>query len=259
MHRRSLLKYMSMGTAGAVFSFSFPSLQAAIASETEAEWGYGMDDGPQLWSELSPDFSICTAGQQQSPINLQGAISSDLVEVQIGYQEIPLRLVNNGHTIQVNADPGNPITLDNQTFDLLQFHFHSPSEHSHNGQSYSMEVHFVHRNERGELAVLGVFMQEGQKNEALQLIWDAIPAEAGPEQAIAEVKVQLNQLFPVDRSFYRYFGSLTTPPCSEVVNWIVYQQPIEVSREQVEKFVEIFPGNARPIQPLNRRFLLQSD
>ncbi len=258
MQRRSLLKYMSMFTGGAVYSLSFPSLRAAIASQGKVEWGYGEENGPQLWGELSPDFGVCKAGQQQSPVDLQGAIPAKLPDLKISYQECPLRIINNGHTIQINIAPGNRLTLAGQDFELLQFHFHHPSEHALKGQRYLMEAHFVHRNEGGELVVLGALMQEGKRNETLQPILESMPAVAGPEHTIAGVNVNMIQLLPVDQSAYQYFGSLTTPPCSELVRWIVFQQPIEVSKEQAEKFAKVFPWNARPLQPLNRRFLLES-
>ncbi|MDJ0636116.1 MAG: carbonic anhydrase [Xenococcaceae cyanobacterium MO_188.B29] len=258
MHRRSLLKYMSMCSAGAAFSLSYPSLEAAIASQGENEWGYGQEDGPQLWGELSPDFSVCQMGQQQSPIDLRGAIATELAEPEITYREIPLKILNNGHTIQVNTEWGNRLILDGQDFELLQFHFHHPSEHMRESQIYAMELHFVHRNAKGEFAVLGVLLQEGKENETLQSIWDVIPTEAGEEQTIDKVKINIAQLLPAQRTTYRYFGSLTTPPCSELVYWVIFEQPIEISKQQVEQFAQIFPWNARPIQSLNRRFLLKS-
>ncbi len=258
MQRRSLLKHMSMFIGGAAYSLSFPSLRAAIASESQVEWGYEEEVGPELWGELSPDFGICQAGQQQSPVDLQGALPAKLPELQLNYQEEKLRIINNGHTLQINTGSGNRITLGDRDFELLQFHFHHPSEHAVKGQRYLMETHFVHRNEEGELVVLGVLMQEGKRNDMLQLILESMPAIAGPEHTIAEVNVNMVQLLPVDQSAYQYFGSLTTPPCSELVRWIVFQQPIEISKQQAEEFAKVFPWNARPLQPLNRRFLLES-
>ena len=259
MDRRSLIKYMSMCTVGGVFSLSFPSLRAAIASQSGPEWGYEGENGPQLWSELSSDFRVCGVGRQQSPIDLQGAVPSEVADFQLSYQEIPLKVLNNGHTIQVNAEPGNQLNLGGKDFELLQFHFHHPSEHTTNNQPYPMEVHFVHQNAQGELAVLGVFMEEGEENEGLKPIWDAMPGEETSEQTIEGVKVNMSKLLPDDQSSYRYFGSLTTPPCSEIVRWVVLQKPIAVSKGQIQKLSQIFPGNARPTQPRNRRFLLQSN
>ena len=257
MERRSLLKYISMFTGGAVYSLSFASLREAIASQG-VEWGYEEDDGPELWGELSPDFSVCQAGQQQSPVDLQGAIPAKLPNLKLHYKENPLQIINNGHTIQINITPGNRITLGDEDFDLLQFHFHHPSEHAIKGQRYLMEAHFVHRNKEGKFVVLGSLMQQGKRNPALQLILESMPAIAGPEHTIAGLKVNMLELLPTDHSAYQYFGSLTTPPCSELVRWIVFQKPIEVSQEQAQQFAKVFPWNARPLQPINRRFLLES-
>ena len=258
MQRRFMLKYMSIFIGGAAYSLSFPSLRAAIASESDIEWGYEEEIGPNLWGELSPDFGVCQAGQQQSPVDLQSALPAKLPELQLSYKKEKLRIINNGHALQINTDPGNRITLGGKNFELLQFHFHHPSEHAVKGQRYLMETHFVHRNEKGEFVVLGVLMQEGKKNDMLQLILESMPAIAGPEHTIDNVNIDMVQLLPVDQSAYQYFGSLTTPPCSELVRWIVFQQPIEISKQQAEEFGKVFPSNARPLQPLNRRFLLQS-
>ncbi len=258
MQRRYLLKYMSMFVGGAAYSLSFPSLRAAIASESEAEWGYEEEIGPELWGELSPDFGVCQAGQQQSPVDLQAALPAELPKLQLNYHKEKLRIINNGHTLQINTGSGNRITLGERDFELLQFHFHHPSEHAVKGQRYPMEAHFVHRNEEGELVVLGVLMQEGKRNNTLQLILESMPAISGPEHTIAGVNINMLELLPVDQSAYQYFGSLTTPPCSELVRWVVFEQPIEISKQQAEEFARVFPSNARPLQPLNRRFLLKS-
>ncbi len=234
------------------------NLQGAIASENEIHWGYTGDEGPGNWGSLSPDYAQCQSGNHQSPINLNGAIAADLSEFQIDYAEVPLKILNNGHTIQVNAESGNTLTLDGTVFELLQFHFHHPSEHTVNGQSYPMEIHFVHRNEEtGELAVLGVLVEEGEENMALKSVWDYLPSRMRPEMEISDTAIDLEAILPESRSTYRYFGSLTTPPCSEVVRWVVFQEAIELSSSQIEAFSQIFPLNARPVQPLNQRFLLE--
>ena len=142
MQRRSLLKNMLMVTGGAAYSLSFPSLRAAIASESNVEWGYEEENGPEFWAELSPDFGICQAGQQQSPVDLQGALPAKLPELRLNYHEEALRIVNNGHTLQINVASGNRINISGEDFELLQFHFHYPSEHAVNGQRYLMETHF---------------------------------------------------------------------------------------------------------------------
>ncbi len=255
MDRRSLIKALPLGLAGTTFSFSFPSLLAAIARENYSQWNY---QNPEQWGNISEEYRACKMGQQQSPIDLKSPIKSQLKPVEISYQEIPLQILNNGHTIQVNSIPGNFILLDNQKFELLQFHFHYPSEHRVKGQNYPMEIHFVHKNQQGSLAVLGVHLIQGQENRTLQLIWDGMPSQKSPERLIAELNICPRQLLPTNPDSYRYFGSLTTPPCSEIVHWVIFRDPLEISLEQIQQFKQIFPFNARPVQPLNRRFLLTS-
>lgn len=253
-----MLKLLAGGSAGAVLGLGATSLRSAIAKEGGIQWGYVGAEGPESWSGLSSTFSACRAGLQQSPIDLQGAINAELPGVEISYNPAPLKIINTGQTIQVNTVPGNRIIIEGEEYELLQFHFHHPSEHTVEGQTYPMEVHFVHQNRKGELAVLGVFLKEGAENQALMPVWAAIPQQKTPEQSISNIQIDLAQMLPVERDSFRYFGSLTTPPCSEIVRWIVFEQPVEVSTAQIEQFRKIFPLNSRPIQPLNRRYLLQS-
>lgn len=266
MKRRFLLKAISLGTAGAAFSLSYPSLRSAVlAEEDNPHWGYEGDVGPEQWGELSEEFQTCKIGRQQSPIDLRDAIDAEL-DFEIIYQDIPLQTslceqfcCNNGHSIQIDAPPdGNRITLDGQNFNLVQFHFHHPSEHTVNGQRYPMETHFVYQSENGQLVVLGVFMKEGTENTALQPVWNAFRHETNAKYSGGDNVVSMGKILPADRSFYHYLGSLTTPPCSEIVRWVVFQTPIEVSKTQISQFSQIFPSNARPIQSGNRRFLLKS-
>ena len=222
-----------------------------------AHWTYGGSDGPDKWGSLSPKYGVCDLGVQQSPIDLRRAIRAQLRRVDVAYKSMPLRIVNNGHTIQVNCEPGSKIVLDGEDFKLLQFHFHHPSEHLVDGTSYPLEVHFVHLGASGNLAVLGAFMKPGGENTALASIWRDMPQTAGPEKATA-TRISPSALLPADRRFYRYLGSLTTPPCSETVIWTVLKSPISVSDGQIAVFATLFPMNARPAQTLHRRFLLQS-
>ncbi len=263
MQRRSLLKYLSMSTAGAAFSFGFPSLAAAIERQNSnkqhsAEWGYSQENGPDLWGEMTPDYQVCQMGKQQSPIDLDVAVHTESIgSLQFTYHSTKLHITNNGHTILLHVDRDNSITLDNKKFDLLQFHFHHPSEHTVKGKSYPMELHLVHRDAEGELAVLAVFLKEGKENRGLQPIWKDLPKTKNPEHTISG-SVNLIELLPPEKKAYRYFGSLTTPPCSEIVNWIVFEEPVEVSTQQLNAFANIFPQNARPVQQRNNRFLLES-
>jgi carbonic anhydrase len=256
IQRRDLIKLLSIGGVGTALGLGARSFTSAIASESHAHWGYVGADGPTHWGDLSAEYQACKVGQQQSPIDLQGAIKAELPTLQIAYQDIPLRVLNNGHTIQVNAQPGSRITLNGTVFELTQFHFHHPSEHSVTNKSYPMELHLVHKSAAGALAVLGVFLQAGRENQVLKPVWAAMPSKPQPEKAITGVKVPLASLLPTTREAYEYSGSLTTPPCSEIVTWVMFPHPIEVSQSQINQFKQIFPLNARPVQPLNRRFLL---
>lgn len=258
MERRKLLKLSALTGASAAFGLGSASLKKAIASEGGSSWGYIGEGAPQHWGELSSTYTVCRAGLQQSPIDLRDATSASLESVEVNYRPIPLSILNDGHTIQVSALRGNSISLGGEEFELLQFHFHHPSEHIVDGRPYPMELHFVHANANGELAVLGVFLQEGAENTSLIPVWKAMPARKAAPEEIPGSQVDIAQLLPSDRKMFRYFGSLTTPPCSEIVKWVVFQEPIQVSATQIAQFKKIFPLNARPVQPLERRFLLRS-
>jgi len=221
-------------------------------------WSYQGDGGPQRWGDLSADFKSCSLGQEQTPIDLQGSIRAETGLVEPSFQPMPLTIRNNGHTIQVDCPPGSRTLIAGQAFELLQFHFHHPSEHLLAGRSLDLELHFVHQSAQGQLAVLAVFIRPGQDNAALAPIWAAMPREAGEPQPIGTL-IAPAALLPASRNYFRYSGSLTTPPCSEGVLWTVFKDPIEASSQQIRQFAELFPVNARPVQPLNRRFLLESN
>ena len=263
MERRKLLKNLSIGAVGVTaisLGWNFRDLVLASKKEQKikANWGYIGEKGPESWGKFSPEFSSCELGTAQSPINIESPIEAKLNQLEFDYQSSPLRIINNGHTIQVNYQSGSVLKLDGESYELVQFHFHHPSEHKVNDQNFPMELHLVHQNEKGSLAVVGVFLKQGKANKALETIWKALPEKQGKEQIIPNIEINASELLPTDQEFYRYYGSLTTPPCSEKVNWIVYQKPIEVSIAQVQKFSKLFPINARPVQNLNRRFLLSS-
>ena len=258
MERRELLKLVAAGGVSAALGIGTSTLRGAIASEAVSSWGYVGASDPEHWGELSSTYSACRAGLEQSPIDLKHAINADFTTVDIRYQSIPLTILNNGHTIQVNVAEGNQIQLDGEDFKLLQFHFHHPSEHTVEGAPLPMEMHFVHANAKGELAVIGVFLKEGAENTFLRPVWQAMPRQIETAKLIPDVQVEMARLLPSDRTAFHYFGSLTTPPCSEIVKWLVFQEPIEVSPAQIAQFSDLFPLNARPVQPLNRRFVLRS-
>lgn len=247
-----------------LFAISFPlnskagsGSQSKSGHHDEVHWGYKGDGGPEHWGSLNPEYSLCSHGKSQSPIDFTKAYDTELAEIKFSYNTTPLKVINNGHTIQVNYAPGSNAQIDGQMFQLLQFHFHTHSEHTVNSKPYDMEMHLVHKNEKGELAVVGIFMKKGKENKVIQTIWDNIPHEINKEKVNPAVKINAHDLLPSDRSYYHYFGSLTTPPCSEGVNWSVMKTPIEVSDAQIKKFKSLMKLNARPTLPVNKRFILE--
>ena len=223
-----------------------------------AHWGYTGDTGPSHWGDLDPAFKMCKEGKNQSPIDLKGFIEADLKPISVSYATHPVEIVNNGHSIQVNVAPGGTLTIDGHTFELKQFHFHSPSENLIEGKSFPMEAHFVHADKDGNLAVIAVMIEEGKKNDLMEALWKYMPEKAGEKVALSGSTMNPEDLLPSDRDYYRFNGSLTTPPCSEGVWWIVLKKPVTVSKEQVEKFQHVMhhPNN-RPVQPVNARPVLK--
>lgn len=219
-------------------------------------WGYEGTEGAEHWGGLMPKYALCGNGQNQSPIDISDTVSADISNIVFNYQPTPLNIINNGHTIQVNYDEGSSIEVDGTSYQLLQFHFHTLSEHTLNGQHSAMEMHLVHKSNDGNLAVVGVMMNQGSENSPLAPIWEHLPAEAGEEQQFSEVMIDAIDLLPSERHAYKYSGSLTTPPCSEGVKWLVLTTPVEVSEEQVAAFESIVGDNYRPVQSLAARTVL---
>ena len=222
-----------------------------IASEEAPAWSYGGASNPTQWGD---SYELCEVGRDQSPIDID-ATDANVVsptDITFDYSPTPLAVKNNGHTIQVDYAPGSSITIGDQTYSLLQFHFHTPSEHTIEGEAAAMEVHFVHANEDEELAVVGVMMTVGEADPAIASIWENIPAEEGVNTAEGDM-INAADLLPSDTTYFNYAGSLTTPPCSEEVKWHVLSEPITVSAEQVDAFASLYQVNARPVQDVNGR------
>lgn len=224
----------------------------------KVHWGYSGPKGPENWGELSSAYSLCKTGKHQSPVDITDSKSAGLAKLSFNYQGTGLRVVNNGHTVQVNYGPGSDFTSGHANYQLLQFHFHTPSENAVNGRPYPMEMHLVHKDGDGVLGVVGVFLEEGPENPALQKIWDHLPTEVNRETSIDSVVVNARDLLPPEGSYYRFVGSLTTPPCSEGVQWHVLQEPIKASPAQIKAFMTLIGNNARPVQPLNARLLVKT-
>lgn len=194
-----------------------------------------------------------------SYIDFNKTYKTDLDKIDFAYSDTPLKIVNNGHSIQVNCEPGSSVMIDGEKYELIQFHFHAPSEHTVNGQFYDMELHLVHKNQNNDITVVGVFMKKGVENKLIHVLWDNILTEIDKENVVSGISVNASGLLPKDRKYYHYYGSLTTPPCTEGVNWSVFKTPIEVSEAQIEKFKTVMGvNNNRPIHRVNKRFILES-
>ena len=211
-------------------------------------WGYEGEMGPEKWGK---EFPTCAKGKSQSPLDIRGPFVKGRMVVTADYKEGALRMLNNGHTIQVNVNPGSKLRIDGIAYDLLQFHFHRPSEEKIDGKPMAMVVHFVHKNSEGKLAVLGVLLKEGNENPGIKTLWANMPKEEGPEAEIEGVKFNPGNLLPKEFDFYSYEGSLTTPPCTEGVRFFILKTTVNVAKEQVAEFP--FKLNARPVQPQNGR------
>lgn len=228
---------------------------SAGAAEAK-QWGYEGGDGPDHWGQLSPAFAACALGKEQSPVDIRNAVPAKPERIAIHYGAQRLAIINNGHTIQVNLKPGNFIEVDGKRYDLVQYHFHHPSEHANDGAKTPMELHLVHRNKQsGKLAVLAVMMVAGKANPTIEELWEAMPSQAGPEKKVSKAVINPRTLLPTERDHFRYEGSLTTPPCSEAVQWIAFKTPIELSEAQIDRFAALFPMNARPLQPIDGRVI----
>lgn len=226
-------------------------------SGDDVHWSYGGAEGPENWGRLSPEFAMCAEGRNQSPIDLSGFVDAELKPIEFAYEPGGKEVWNNGHTIQVNYAPGSMITIDNHEFELRQFHFHAPSEDTIEGRSYALEAHLVHVDAEGNVAVVAVLFEEGASNATLDKAWQRMPEKAGEPQPLP-APIDASGMLPRDREYYRFNGSLTTPPCTEGVRWLVMKNAITASKEQVEKFSQVMqhPTN-RPLQPLNARLVLQ--
>lgn len=226
----------------------------------EKHWTYSGEGNPAEWGELKGEYATCKIGGHQSPIDISGKLPTKGGALRLTNSPIPLAVVNNGHTIQVKNSTANSLEIDGQKYDLLQMHFHAPSEHTLNGQHSAMELHLVHKNAAGTLAVVGLMLNAGAENPLVGQIWSNLPTEVNQEKMVDGVSLDLKSILPADLAYYHYEGSLTTPPCTEGVQWYVLKSPSTVSEKQASMFAELLhTTNARPTQPLNGRELVSSN
>jgi carbonic anhydrase len=231
----------------------------ALAEEHPAHWSYSGATGPEHWAQEDPLFALCGSGKHQSPIDIEKADTQALPPIQFMYQPIPLVVTDTGHSFQVNVPAGSGgIMVGEERYELVQFHFHHPSEEHIHGHDTAMVAHLVHKNAKGELAVVAVLIKQGSTNAFLKPVFDHFPAKGTPESAVAGTTVNLSELLPAQHGYYSFDGSLTTPPCSEHVRWFVLKSPVQASAAQVQQFAARYPHDARPVQPLNDRTVAQT-
>lgn len=226
--------------------------KASVAKPTH--WSYEGDGGPSNWAELRPDYAACGSGRRQSPIDIREGIQVNLEDIKFDYKPTQFRITDTGHTVQVDVGQGMGLTVMNKRYELLQFHFHRPSEERVNGRAFDMVVHMVHRNLDGQLAVVAIFLEKGSEHPLIQTLWNNLPLEKSMDVTPENV-IDPNKLLPENRSYWTYMGSLTTPPCTENVLWMVLKQPVQVTGEQVAIFSHLYRNNTRPVQPANGRLV----
>ena len=247
-----------------LFSLLFTLPIVSMASEEpahpeKAKWSYTGNTGPAHWGDLAAEYTSCKSGKNQSPINIETYIDANLPGVKMDYSLLVAEnIVNNGHSIQVNIRSGGTVKIDDKEFELKQFHFHTPSENMINGKSYPLEVHFVHVNDDNELAVVALLYQPGQDNLALNPLLKNIPMNAGDSKRLGAKDVELFERSKTLKNYVRFNGSLTTPPCTEGVRWIVMRAMPSISRKQLDVFQRALKHpNNRPVQALNARVILK--
>jgi len=236
------------------------SIAPAALAEEGHHWSYQGATGPTHWAKMEHEFEACGLGREQSPIDIKSAAAKKetLPVIAFAYHLGPLKMIDNGHTIQVNVAPGSTIDVGGHRYELVQFHFHKPSEEAIDGKHADMVAHLVHKDADGKLAVVAVLLKAGEPNPFIAVLWQNLPKKKGAEVEAKGVDIDPDELLPRDRSYYTFNGSLTTPPCSEGVTWYVLKHPATVSSGEIARFAKAYPMNARPVQPLNGRVVRAS-
>ena len=245
------MKFISALTATLLVSASL------MANANATHWGYTGHESPQNWGDLDEKYTMCKVGASQSPINIKKDViidTNDLKPIVFNYVTGASEVLNNGHTIQVNIKEGSSITVDGIEFALKQFHFHTPSENQIEGKNFPLEVHFVHASKDAQLAVVAVMYEDGAQNPIIKKIWEKMPHKKEEKNSCGLSSKIINDMLPKEKDYYRFSGSLTTPPCSEGVRWLVMKNYSNISAEQTKEFLELFHhANNRPVQPINAR------
>ncbi|MRD56123.1 hypothetical protein GH816_06165 [Betaproteobacteria bacterium LSUCC0115] len=232
----------------------------AAPKKHTVHWSYEGEGGPHNWGKLSKQYLACSNGKNQSPIAVEAdsMLNLDLPAIDFDYRDSRFSIVDNGHTVEVKYLEGGAMTILGQRYELVQFHFHRPAEEVVNGKRYDMVAHLVHKNSKGQLAVVAVLLTLGEENRFIQTLWNHMPIEKKKPIEPPTAKVDLAKFLPANKAYFHYMGSLTTPPCTEGVAWYILQSPVEVSAGQVEVFSKMYANNARPTQRMNGRLVKAS-
>lgn len=231
---------------------------AAMAVHQSDHWSYEGENGPANWGKINAAWSKCATGNRQSPIDIRNGMKVELEQINFDYHPAGFNVVDNGHTIQVTVGGGNYITVMNRQYELVQFHFHRPSEERINGKGFEMVVHMVHRDADGKLAVVAVLVERGKPQPLIQTVWNNLPLEKN-DTVTPTIVIDVNELLPQRRDYFTFMGSLTTPPCSEGVLWLVLKEPVQASPAQLALFSRLYPMNARPVQSSSGRVIKESN
>jgi carbonic anhydrase len=249
-------KGLTFDNEAAKFFFGLLTCPVCASQAATQQWDY-RENGPEGWASLDPAFRACGAGDQQSPVDLRDGIKADLPAIGVSLPIARVAVLNNGHTLQVSAPAGSSVDIGGSVVPLAQFHFHTPSEHSIAGKDAPMEVHFVYTHPDAAMTVLAALLVPGRRNAVLSAIMDVAPPNRDGKASVP-MPIDARELLPAQLgSSWRYRGSLTTPPCTQTVDWIVFDNAVPVAEADIRRFRNIFPANARPRQPLNRRYLLR--
>jgi carbonic anhydrase len=230
----------------------------AAAPRHGTHWTYEGESGPANWSKINSDWAMCGGGRRQSPIDIRDGIKVDLEQIGFDYHPSSFNEIDNGHTIQVTVGGGNFITVGNQSYELQGFHFHRPSEERVNGKGTEMVIHLVHKSADGKLAIVAVLLERGKQHNLIQTVWNNLPLEKN-ELVAPSVVLDLKDVLPEKREYYTYMGSLSEPPCTEGVLWLVMKQPMQASPAQMALFSRLYPLNARPVQQGFGRMIKESN
>ncbi len=234
------------------------AVETVMAVQHSEHWSYEGENGPANWGKINSAWSKCALGNRQSPIDIKNGMKVELEQIGFDYHPAGFSVIDNGHTIQVNVSGGNYITILNQQYELLQFHFHRPSEERINGKSFEMVAHLVHKDAEGKLAVVAILIERGKAQALIQTIWNNLPLEKN-DVVNPSIVIDMNDLLPIRRDYFTFMGSLTTPPCSEGVLWMVMKEPIQATPAQLAFFSRLYPMNARPVQSASGRVIKESN